>query len=144
MKLKIKRVDKSLPLPRYHTTGSVAFDLFARIKVIVKPFEPTIIPLNVIIKVPKKHVLMLAARSSLPLKKKLMVANGIGIIDQDYCGAEDEIGLQVINFSKKNVLVDRGDRIAQALLVQINKADKFLEIAKSLSKSRGGFGSTGD
>lgn len=143
MNLKIKLINKSLPHPQYQTKGSVAFDLYSRRKVVIKPFVPTIIPLNVVIRVPKGYFLLLAARSSLPLKKQLMVANGIGIIDQDYCGENDEIGLQVINFSRRSTTIDRGERIAQALLVKISKVLKFIEVNKINSKSRGGFGSTG-
>lgn len=143
MNLTVKYIDKSLLKPKYHTKGSVAFDLRARKNVTIKPFAPTIIPLNVVIKVPEGHLLLLAARSSLPLKKHLMVANGIGIIDQDYCGDEDEVGLQVINFGKRDVTVKRGERIAQALLVPITKVDKFISVNKVTSCSRGGFGSTG-
>lgn len=143
MKLKIKQIDTTLPKPEYQTKGSVAFDLYARAKTIIKSFSPTIIPLNVIIKTPPGHVLILAARSSLPLKKKLMVANSIGIIDQDYCGENDEIGLQVINFSKSDVVVEKGERIAQAMLVKISKAHTFNFVKTISDKSRGGFGSTG-
>ena len=85
---------------------------------------------------------MLASRSSLPLKKNLIVANGIGVIDQDYHGERDEVSLQVLNFSKKDVVVDRGERIAQAILVKIEIAG-IKQVKKARKKSRGGFGSTG-
>lgn len=143
MKLKIKQIDNSLPKPVYQTSGSVAFDLYVRIKTIVKPFIPTIIPLNVIIKTPVDHVLLLAARSSLPLKKNLIVANSIGIIDQDYCGENDEIGLQVLNFTTTDIIVEKGERIAQAMLVKISKTNEFEIVDKMSNDSRGGFGSTG-
>jgi dUTP pyrophosphatase len=144
MKMKIKRIDKTLPLPEYQTHGSVAFDLYARVTIDILPFTPTIIPLNVVIEVPEGgYMLMLASRSSTPLKKKLMVANSVGIIDQDYCGDKDEIGLQVLNFSKENVRVEKGERIAQAMLVKIAKVEEFDEVEKMDEKSRGGFGSTG-
>ena len=142
MNLRIKLVDKTLPIPQYQTKGSVAFDLYSREKIIVPPWKPTLIPLNLIVKIPKNYFLMLAARSSLALKKNLIVANGVGVIDQDYCGDEDEIKLSVINFSKKNVIVEKGERIAQAILVKISKADKFIPVKKMEKKSRGGFGST--
>lgn len=142
MKLQVKRINKSLPLPRYHTKGSVAFDLYARVNTTIPPFKPTIIPLNLIVKVPKNHFLMLACRSSLPMKKNLFVANSVGIIDQDYHGNNDEIGLQVINFSTNKVQVKKGDRIAQALLVKITKALPFAEKKVLSTKSRGGWGST--
>ncbi|HRN69649.1 MAG TPA: dUTP diphosphatase [Candidatus Woesebacteria bacterium] len=143
MKIKIKIIDKSLPLPQYQTEGSVAFDLYARKTVIIPPFTPTIIPANVVIEVPQGYFLMIASRSSTPLKKNLMVANGIGVIDQDYHGDKDEIGVQVLNFSQKDVTVERGERIAQALLVQIAKVVDFDIVDSIKTESRGGFGSTG-
>lgn len=143
MHVKIKRIDTTLPLPTYQTPGSVAFDLCARLSIEVPPWTPTIIPANVIIAVPDGYMLLLASRSSTPLKKHLMVANGIGVIDQDYHGDRDEIGVQVINFSKKIVTVEKGERIAQAMLVQIAKVVEFEEVARISKKSRGGFGSTG-
>ncbi len=143
MNLKIKLVDSTLPFPSYQTSGSVAFDLYARTDIIIPPFVATIIPANVIIKTPKGFFLMLASRSSTPLKKNLMLANGIGVIDQDYCGENDEIGLQVLNFSQKNVEVKRGERIGQAILVKIAKAEKLVQVTSMSKKSRGGFGSTG-
>ncbi len=71
-----------------------------------------------------------------------MIANGIGVIDQDYHGDEDEVGLQVLNFSKEPVVVKRGERIAQAILVKIAKASKFIAKKSLAKKSRGGWGST--
>jgi dUTP pyrophosphatase len=143
MKIKMKLVDPSLPVPTYQTAGSVAFDLYARETVSIKPWTPTIIPANVIIEVPKGYFLMLASRSSTPIKKHLMVANGIGVIDEDYHGDTDEIGVQVLNFSQAEVIVERGERIAQALLVQIAKVVEFEIVDSIKKKSRGGFGSTG-
>ena len=71
------------------------------------------------------------------------MANGIGIIDQDYHGDTDEIAMQVLNFSKEDVTVEKGERIAQAILVKIAKIDKFVEVQSMKKESRGGFGSTG-
>ncbi len=140
--LKLKRIDKSLPLPSYQTKGSVGFDLYARETVKIKPFTPTLIPLNIVAKVPKGYMLLIASRSSLPLKKGLMLANSIGIIDQDYCGEKDEIKALVLNFIKKEVVVKKGERIAQGILVKIARPE-IKEAEKMEKKSRGGFGSTG-
>lgn len=143
MNIRIKRIDSSLPLPEYQTSGSVAFDLYARTKTIIQPWNPTIIPANIIVEVPEGYFLMLASRSSTPIKKKLMVANSIGVIDQDYHGDKDEIGIQVLNFSNDEVVVEKGERIAQALLVKIAKVETFEEVESIKETSRGGFGSTG-
>lgn len=142
MNLKIKRIDKSLELPEYKTKGAVGFDLTAREEVVVKPFEVTLIPLNIVVKVPKGYSLLLFSRSSTPLKKGLMVANGVGVVDWDYSGEEDEIKLAVLNFTKKQVKIEKGERIAQALIVKV-LVPKFTEVKKMDAKSRGGFGSTG-
>jgi dUTP pyrophosphatase len=143
MNLQIIRVDKTLPLPAYQTMGSAAFDLYSRLDIEISAWVPTLVPTNLIVKVPKGYFLMVSSRSSLQLKKNLMVANGIGIVDQDYHGDEDEMKVILLNYTNQTVHVKRGERIAQATLVQIGKASKFIE-KKSLSrKSRGGFGSTG-
>lgn len=143
MKINIARVDASLPLPEYQTEGSVAFDLFTRVPRMIMPKCLDIVPVNVIIAVPQGHMLMIVSRSSTPLKKGLWVANGVGIVDQDYCGADDEIGVLLYNFTKHPVHIERGERIAQGVVVKIEKAewtedDQFLK-----KESRGGFGSTG-
>jgi len=65
----------------------------------------------------------------------------VGIIDQDYCGPEDEIKIQMMNISKKKVKIEKGERIAQALLVKIARPNLIEK--KIRAKSRGGFGSTG-
>ncbi len=143
MQIEIKRIDKTLPLPQYHTKGAVAFDLYSRIDITIPRWQPTIIPTNFIIKVPEGYFLMLASRSSTPLKKSLIVANSIGVIDQDYHGDQDEIGLQMLNFSDSDVVVQKGERIGQALLVKITKVSEFTEQETMKKESRGGFGSTG-
>lgn len=141
MKVNIKRIDKSLELPKFHTKGSIGFDLAAREKIIAKPFEVSLIPLNLIVKVPKGYGLFLYSRSSIPAKKGLIVANGVGVIDQDYSGEEDELKLAVINFTKKNVVVEKGERICQAVIAKV-LVPKFTEVKKMSAKSRGGFGTT--
>src|ERR1035437_3161079 len=105
MKLNVTRIDKNLELPEYKTKGAVGFDLTARLGTTIKPFEVTLIPLNIVVKVPKGYGLFLFSRSSVPGKKGLMVANYVGVIDQDYHGEDDEIKMAVLNFTKKNVVV---------------------------------------
>lgn len=142
MKVKIKLVDPSLPLPSYKTKGAVAFDLYSRLDMELKPFVPAIVPSNLIIKVPEGYYLTLAARSSLP-KTGLMVANAGAVIDQDYCGENDEIGMFLTNFTNKTVKVERGQRLLQGVFIKIGKPEKFTLVKKMSSKSRGGFGTTG-
>ncbi len=143
MIVKIKRIDKKLPLPLYHTKGSVGCDLIARVTTKIKPKSLGKIPTNVIIQTPKGFMFMLASRGSTPYKKGLMPANGVGIGDQDFCGEEDEYLAAVYNFTNKTVIVEKGERIAQGIFIPV-KIVKWKEV-KSMkhNTSRGGFGSTG-
>jgi dUTP pyrophosphatase len=142
MRVRIKRVDASLPLPEYQTDGSVFFDLVAREEVVITPGSVGLIPLNVIVETPPGYFFLLVPRSSTPLKKGLLIPNGIGVIDQDYRGEKDEVKLLVYNFTAQPVTVGRGDRIAQAGFVPVLRA-AWEEIEAVEDKSRGGFGSTG-
>ena len=141
MKLRIVRIDETLPLPTYHTEGAVAFDLYTRTDASILPKEKKVLPANFIVEVPEGYFLLITARSSTP-KKGLMLPNGIGVIDQDYHGPEDELGIFIHNFTDEPVEVKRGDRLAQALLIPIQKVE-FEEVKKIKDGSRGGFGSTG-
>ncbi|MFH1012869.1 MAG: dUTP diphosphatase [Candidatus Peregrinibacteria bacterium] len=141
MEVRIKRIDKTLPLPQYETEGAVAFDLLSRKEVTVQPGAIELIPANVIVEVPDGYALVIAARSSMPRKHGLTEPHGIGVIDQDYCGDEDEVKIQVFNFTKEAVTVPKGTKLAQGLLVRVDRAT-FKEVDQIRKKSRGGFGST--
>ncbi|MFH0776376.1 MAG: dUTP diphosphatase [Patescibacteria group bacterium] len=141
MKVKIFRIDKTLPLPIYETAGAVGFDLLARETTEISPGEIKLIPANVIVATPPGFALLVTSRSSTPRKKGLTQPHGLGIIDQDYCGTEDEIKIQVHNFSRDRVVVERGEKIAQGLFVRCERAE-FEEIEKVEKETRGGFGST--
>lgn len=137
-----KKIEKDLPDPEYKTEGSIGFDLVARVETVIPPFEVRLIPLNIVVKIPEGYGLFLLPRSSTPIKKQLLIPNGVGVIDQDYCGEEDELKLQVLNFSKNDVIVARGERIAQCVIVKIDQST-FVPTDAMEGKSRGGFGSTG-
>jgi dUTP pyrophosphatase len=142
MNVKIKRIDISLPLPEYQTSGAVAFDLYSRIDMTVAPKSLGLIPTNLIIETPAGYMLMLASRSSTPKKKGLLVPHGVGIIDQDYCGEKDELLLQVFNFTDQEVAITKGERMGQGVFVKIEQG-QWEEVSQMTDPDRGGFGSTG-
>jgi len=141
MKVRITRVDKSLPLPVYETAGAVGFDIVCREDTAIPPKSVGKIPGNAVVKVPEGYALVVALRSSTPKKKSLLCPHGIGVIDNDYCGPDDELMVQVYNFSDAPVTVARGEKIAQGIFVKIDKAE-WEELDSISEKSRGGFGST--
>lgn len=142
MDIKIKRIDTTLPLPEYKTKGAVAFDLYSRTDEVIPPRSLKLIPANLIIETPEGYMLMIAARSSLAKKKGLMMANNVGIIDQDYCGENDELRLMLYNFTDTEIIIEKGERLAQGIFVKIEKGN-WNEVSKMADESRGGFGTTG-
>lgn len=142
MKVRIKRIDQTLPLPVYKTAGAVAFDLVFRVDETIAPGETKRVPCNVIIETPAGYALIVTPRSSMPIKKPgLIMPQGIGIIDQDYCGNDDEILLQLQNIGELPVEIKRGESISQAMLIKMERAE-FEEVPELAAVSRGGYGST--
>ena len=142
MEISIFRRDRSLPLPKYETPGSAGFDLAASADVTIEPGAIALVPTGLVIAVPAGHFLGIFARSSTPMKKGLMVANGVGVVDSDYCGPDDEVKVQVLNFTQSSVTVRQGDRIAQGLILPFVRAE-WKETTDPPGTTRGGFGSTG-
>jgi dUTP pyrophosphatase len=142
MKLRITRLDPTIDLPAYGTNGAAGFDLAASTDLEVPPRTIRLVPTGLVIAVPDGHFLAILARSSTPLKRGLMVANGVGVIDADYCGPSDEIKIQVLNITDAPVQIARGDRLAQGLVLAAPRVE-WAEAKAASGASRGGFGSTG-
>jgi dUTP pyrophosphatase len=140
--VRIRRLHPHVSLPEYQTQGSAAFDLAASDDMTIAPGEVKLVPTGLVIEVPPGMFLAIFARSSTPLKRGLMVANGVGVVDSDYCGPEDEIKIAVINVSRAVVDVNRGDRLAQGILLPAPRVE-WEEVEELQAKSRGGFGATG-
>ncbi len=142
MQAKIKKLLPDIETPKYHTSESAGFDIAAGEDAIIKPGEIVMIRTGLIIQSPPGHFLLIASRSSLSVKKGLRFSNSVGIVDRDYCGPEDEIFLQVYNFTGKDVEVKKGERLAQGLFLPVTQCE-FIETDHAAAESRGGFGSTG-
>src|SRR3954470_10534839 len=117
MRLKIRRLDSTVPLPTYATDEAAGFDLAASQDMRLAPGQIALVPPGLVIEVPSGYFLAILARSSTPLKRGLMVANGVGVIDPDYCGPNDEVRIAVLNFREVSVQVKAGDRIAQGIIL---------------------------
>ena len=142
MKARITRLHPQARLPQYETSGAAGFDLAAVADVTVEPRRVALVPTGLVIKVPEGMFLGIFARSSTPVKRGLMVANGVGVIDSDYCGATDEVKIAVMNFTDGPVTVKAGDRIAQGIFLTAPRVE-WIETAAVTDGVRGGFGSSG-
>lgn len=141
--VRIRRLRPDVPLPAYQTPGAAGFDLAASEEVRIAPNAVALVPTGLVIRVPDGYFLGIFARSSTPLKRGLIVSNGVGVIDADYCGVDDEIKIQVLNVTREPVTIKAGDRIAQGLFIPVARAT-WDETSEDLrTGSRGGFGATG-
>ena len=143
MELKIKKLANFVSMPEYKTTGASAMDLVAAIDedVVIPSGEIRIIPTGIAIELPHNTEAQVRSRSGMAIKKGIAVVNGIGTIDEDYRG---EICVGLINHSKVDFTIQRGDRIAQMAIMEVLKP--AIVVADDLSdtvRAAGGFGSTG-
>lgn len=141
MDVKIKRLTPDTPMPEYKTSGACAFDIAVIEGGILQPNERRPFRTGLVVKVPEDHILLLAPRSS-NAKKGVVLANGIGYIDRDYCGPEDELRAFLHNIGNEPYTVEKGERIMQGTIVPCPTV-RFLEEAWGETKNRGGFGTTG-
>ena len=141
--LKIKKLENFVSMPQYKTTGASAMDLVAAIKedVIIPSGEIRMIPTGIAIELPHNTEAQVRSRSGLAIKSGIAVVNGIGTIDEDYRG---EICVGLINHSKTDFKISRGDRIAQMAIMEVLKPEIVIQDELSNTKrAGGGFGSTG-
>jgi dUTP pyrophosphatase len=141
MNIKIKRFDKTLPLPEYKSKGAVALDLYAREDITIQPGKVKLIPLNVAIQIPEGYFVLLVNRSS-TYKLGITCINGLGVGDHDFCGDNDEYMFPALNYTNKVVDIEKGTRCCQMLILPVANVI-VKEVEKMGNKDRGGFGSTG-
>ena len=139
----IKKLSKTVSIPKYETAGSSGMDLAADIeeKIEIKPGETQIIPTGLSVSIPQEFEIQIRPRSGLAAKHQLSVLNTPGTIDADYRG---EIKVILINLGKKSFIVEKGLRIAQMVLCPLVKAKiKEVETLDDTTRGSRGFGSTG-
>lgn len=100
-----------------------------------------LISLGVSMKLPEGYEAHVVPRSSTFKKWGVLQANGIGIIDESYCGENDVWMFPAL--AMRQTTIFKGDRICQFRIVKKMPEVKFKEVKKLNGKNRGGFGSTG-
>lgn len=139
--VKIKKIHKNAIIPEYQTFGSAGFDLHSIENTTIEPNKQCLIKTGLSVEIPPGTELQLRPRSGLALKHMVSLTNSPGTLDSDYRG---EIMIILINHGRERFTVRKGDRIAQAVLCPVIKAN--FEIVENLSETKrgiGGHGSTG-
>ena len=134
---------EGLDLPRYATDGAAGMDLLAAVAapLVIAPGERKLVPTGLQVALPENHEWQIRPRSGLALKHGIMVANTPGTVDEDYRG---EVQVILMNAGTVDFTVERGMRIAQAVLAPVTRGH-FVEslTLPETNRGEGGFGSTG-
>ncbi len=151
--LKWKLLDPDASIPKYMSVGASGMDLRACLtdpfvypdgSIIVKPGETKAIPTGLAVEIPNGYEMQIRPRSGLSFTTKLRIPNAPGTIDSDYRG-EVKVLMEHIGWNTdKDIIINHGDRIAQAVIVPIVQAlNKCANNLTGTERGSGGFGSTG-
>ena len=138
----VKNANKNAKLPVRSTTGSAGYDFVTPVNFMLEPGESFMVKTDVKAYMPKDIVLQIYPRSSMGIKKDIMLKNLTGIIDSDYADNPDNegnIGIVLYNYGKEKREFKAGDRIAQGIFVKFFTVDND----NTDGERTGGYGSTG-
>ena len=139
MKIKIKYVRDIKPIDVIEKGDWI--DLRSAEDINLMAGDYRLIPLGIAVELPEGYSAIIAPRSSTFSKWKIICACSIGIIDESYCGDNDEWYFPVIAFG--NSKIHKNDRICQFRLIKKEESIEFNEVKTLGNKNRSGFGSTG-
>lgn len=141
---KCQGATESTRLPQ-RSTGKVAgYDFFSPVPVTIGPKQWGMIKTNVKAQMEDDDVLLIFPRSSLGIKKHLMLANTTGVIDADYYNNSDNEGniiLALYNYGDREQHISPGDKVAQGVFVKYGVTADDVTVSKR--ERVGGVGSTG-
>ena len=138
-----KELYDSIELPKRSTKNSAGYDISSIEEYNLKVGESKVFKTGIKVSMNEDEVFLIFDRSSFGFKYDIMLSNNVGVIDSDYYNNIDNEGhicVKLINFGKKDLQINIGDRIAQGIFIKYLKVDDEKEIKNS---RKGGFGSTG-
>lgn len=138
-----KNISADIQLPTRATDGSAGYDIYSPVAVTIKPGESVLIWTDVKVSMNKNNVFSILPRSSVGIKKDVVLKNTVGIIDHDYYSNETNdgnIGLCLKNIGTEDQSFTIGERICQGIFSNylITEDDSPLS-----GKRNGGIGSSG-
>jgi dUTP pyrophosphatase len=139
--VRVTKRDPRAVLPAYQSPGAAGFDLAILEDVVIPARAHALLRTGLGVGVPADHVFHVYPRSSLFPKHGLLLANGVGVIDSDYSGPDDEVMISVWNARDAEVRLAAGTRVAQGIILPRPRVEWV--VADATGPTRGGFGSTG-
>jgi dUTP pyrophosphatase len=141
MKITFQRLDSELPPPSQAQPGDAGWDLVAAAAVRIGPGERAAVPTGMAVAIPAGHAGLVLPRSGHARRHGVGVVNGPGLIDSGYRG---EVTVLLINHGADEVAFERGERIAQLVVVAVPAIEwEELTALDETPRGRGGFGSSG-
>ena len=133
---------EGLALPTYATEGAAGADLRAAVAepVVIPPGGTASVPTGLRVALPEGTEMQVRPRSGLAARHAVTVLNSPGTVDADYRG---EVRVLLINHGPEAFLIERGDRIAQAVIAPVTQARFEIGTLDETARGAGGFGSTG-
>jgi len=138
-----KHSNYNVKLPLRGTKSSAGYDFYSNEDVIIKPGEKYLFWTDIKSYMLKREVLEIYVRSSIAIKKDLMLCNQVGIIDMDYFSNESNdgnIGICLRNIGTREIQINAGERIAQGIFKNFLESDN----CNSIEKRTGGIGHTNE
>lgn len=139
--IKIKYFDSDYPKLEYIDGKSDWIDLRANKKMDLEPNKHYLIPLGIAMQLPEGYEALLVPRSSSFKKWGIIQTNTPGIIDETYCGPNDQWFMSV--YTTRKTTIERFDRVCQFRIIKHQPKLMFTESELNNNTSRGGHGSTG-
>ena len=141
MEIPLQRLDEGLPIPAHAHPGDGGVDLHAREAIRLDAGHRAVVPTGIAVAIPDGFAGLVTPRSGLAARHGISVVNGPGLVDTGYRG---EIKVVLVNLSDDVFEIERGDRIAQFVVVPV-AVQEFVPVEKLPDSPRGsgGFGSTG-
>lgn len=141
MKIHIKKLNPNARIPAYQSAEAAGFDLCALNSCIIKAGQRLLVGTGLAFEIECGYEVQVRPRSGLALKNGITVLNAPGTVDSDYRG---EIKVLLINHSIEDFSINAGDRIAQAVVSAVERAE-LIEVSELTCSERGqgGFGSSG-
>lgn len=140
MEIRIKYFDEDLTRIEKIEKGDW-IDLRAAKTIQMDKGDFKMIPLGVAIELPKGYEAHVVPRSSTFKKFGIIQTNSIGIIDESYCGDNDQWHMPAL--AMRATLISKNDRICQFRIMEHQPSFDFLEVDTLGNSDRGGLGSTG-
>lgn len=138
-KIKVLKIDESVPLPNYAKSGDAGLDLYSAEEIVLKPGQRYGVRTGIKMEIPDNFVGLIWDKSGIALNAGIKTMGGV--VDSGYRG---EVKVIIINLSDQNFVVKKHTKVAQMLIKKVERAEiEMVDHLTETDRGDGAFGSTG-